>query len=305
MAGITDRVFRDICRQQGADYAVSEMVASRKSLWDSQKSSTRNASADETSPRIVQLIGTEPEELAEAAVWQASQGAQVIDINMGCPAKKVCDVAAGSALMAHPDKVQAIFEALVSAVDLPITVKTRTGSDAEHQNVLEIAQIAQACGLKGMSIHGRTRADKFSGHAEYNLIKLVKQQVTIPIIANGDISTPEQALFVLKYTASDGILIGRAAQGYPWIFREIKHYLTTLTLAEKPSLSEFESTINTHLTGLYELYGSHLGIRIARKHIGWYSQYLPNGEVLRKDFNRLETPQTQLRLIQSYFHEHT
>lgn len=301
MAGITDRVFRDICRQCGADYAVSEMVASKQNLWDSQKSSTRHAQADEQSPRVVQLIGTEPEELALAAQWQAEQGAEVIDLNMGCPAKKVCDVAAGSALMSDPPRVQAIFEALVDSVSLPITVKTRTGSDEQTQNVLEIAQLAQSSGLKGISIHGRTRAARFSGQAKYDLIKQVKQHLDIPVIANGDISSPEQALFVLKYTACDGVLIGRAAQGNPWIFREIKHYLIKNQALERPNSSEFEHVLLTHLEGLYRLYGTHLGPKITRKHLGWYSQHLPEGEQLRKAFNQLETPAAQLSLIRSYF----
>lgn len=301
MAGITDRIFRDICRQQGADYAVSEMVASKQNLWESKKSSTRHAQADETSPRIVQLLGTDPEELAQAAAWQAQQGAEVIDINMGCPAKKVCSLAAGSALMADPQRVQAIFEAIVGTVDLPVTVKTRLGADTENQNILDIALLAQSCGLKGISIHGRTREARFSGQADYALIQQVKQQINLPVIANGDISSPEQALFVLKYTACDGLLIGRGAQGNPWIFREIKHFLAHNQSLKPPTLHEFEQVLQQHLSGLYELYGSHLGPKIARKHVGWYGQQLPEGEQLRKAFNHLETPAAQLGLIQSYF----
>lgn len=301
MAGVTDIVFRDICRNLGADYAVSEMVASKESLWKSAKSSSRHASTEEKSPRIVQLLGTNPKELSKAAVWQASKGAQVIDLNMGCPAKKVCDVVAGSALMAKPKLVAEIFSALVDSVEIPVTVKIRTGTDAENINALKIALLAEQLGLKAITIHGRTRADKFNGKAEYQTIKQVKQAINIPVIANGDICSPQQAKFVLKYTASNGLMIGRAAQGYPWIFRETSHYLKTGEQLAKPSLSEFKRTITLHLNGLYTLYGEKTGYRIARKHVGWYCQYLQNGSELRKKFNTLESSQQQLDLIGQYF----
>lgn len=303
MAGITDRVFRDICRQQGADFAVSEMVASKKNLWQSQKSSTRHAQKDELSPRIVQLIGTDPQELADAAKWQTQQGAEMIDFNMGCPAKKVCNVSAGSALMAETDKVKHIFTALVEATHLPITVKIRTGSDSHNQNAVEIAQLAESCGLSAVSIHGRTRTDKFQGHAEYETIRLVKQAVKIPVLANGDISSPEKASFVLKYTAADGLLIGRAAQGYPWIFREIQHFLQFHTQMPSPSIEEFSKVIFQHLEGLYQQYGEEHGVRIARKHLGWYSQHLIQGDTLRRQFNRLTTHSAQLSLVEEYFNQ--
>jgi len=303
MAGITDAVFREVCRQNGAAYTLAEMVASKKQLWESKKSSTRHVNLNDPEPRAVQLIGTDPQELAEAAAWQASQGAQIIDLNMGCPAKKVCTVAAGSALMALPDRVSEIFNAVIAAVDVPVTVKIRTGTDADNKNALEIAQIAEVQGIQAITIHGRTRAEKFMGQAEYDTIKRVKQQVNIPVIANGDICTPEQAQFVLKYTSADGIMIGRAAQGYPWIFREINHYLKTGTHLPAPSLLKYKETMLHHLLGLHTLYGETLGVRIARKHIGWYAKTLPNGSVLRKTFNQLNSAAEQLALLESYFHQ--
>ena len=301
MAGITDAVFRDICRQHGACYTLAEMVASKKQLWDSKKSSTRHVNLNDPEPRAIQLIGTHPDELAEAAAWQTSQGAQIIDLNMGCPAKKVCTVSAGSALMAEPDKVKTIFRRVVEAVDIPVTVKIRTGTDAENKNALEIAQIAEENGLQGITIHGRTRADKFNGQAEYQTIKEVKQQLSIPVIANGDICTPELAEFVLKYTGADGIMIGRITQGNPWIFREINHYLSTGEKRSSPTLDEYRDTMFQHLFGLHQLYGDTLGVRIARKHIGWYAKNLPNGETLRKRFNRIEIPSQQLDCLNNYF----
>lgn len=312
MAGVTDLVFRNLCRENGADFAVSEMVASKTELRESIKSSTRHANKQESSPRIVQLIGTDPDELLEAALWQASQGAEVIDLNMGCPAKKVCSIAAGSALMSHPALVEKIFSTLSKSVDLPITVKIRTGADLENRNALKIAKLAEQCGLSGISIHGRTRADKFQGHAEYETIRQVKQAVKIPVFANGDISSPEKALFVLKYTGADGLLIGRSAQGNPWLFREIQQFLATGEQINKPSFAEFKSVILQHLQGLYKLYGERQGPRIARKHLGWYAKNLPceltdpldfpgTALSLRQKFNQLETPLAQTTLIKDYF----
>jgi len=225
----------------------------------------------------------------------------VIDLNMGCPAKKVCDVAAGSALLGHPELVADIFESLVNATDLPVTVKIRTGTDAANNNAVAIAQLAEQKGLKGITIHGRSRADKFQGKAEYDTIKAVKQSVQIPVIANGDICTPKEAQFVLKYTGSNGIMVGRGAQGYPWIFREIKHYLATGKSLEKPTLSEFHQVMAHHFSALESLYGEALGYKISRKHLGWYSQHLPSGTALRKQFNQLNSTQQQLQLIDDYF----
>ncbi len=301
MAGITDSVYREICRQQGASYTLAEMVASKKSLRHSKKSSTRHANPNDPEPRAIQLIGTQPDELADAAQWQVSQGAQIIDLNLGCPAKKVCSVAAGSALMAEPERVSAIFEAVVAAVGVPVTVKIRTGTDGQHKNAVQIAQLAQEKGLQAVTVHGRTRVDKFSGQAEYDTIKAVKHAVDIPVIANGDICTPEQAEFVLKYTSADGIMIGRASQGYPWIFREINHYLKTEEHLAPVGINEFYQTILQHISGLHQLYGETLGVRIARKHIAWYGQHLPFGEALRKQFNSLLSPQAQRDVIHHYF----
>ncbi|MDG6774880.1 tRNA dihydrouridine synthase DusB [Thiomicrorhabdus sp. ZW0627] len=301
MAGVTDAVYRKICRTYGADYTLSEMVASQKQLWESKKSSTRQADRNDPEPRAVQLLGTNPQELADAAIWQQQQGAQIIDLNMGCPAKKVCSVAAGSALMGAPDLAADIFKAVVDAVDVPVTVKIRTGLDAENKNALEIALLAQEKGLQAVTIHGRTREDKFNGQAEYNTIRAVKQQLEIPVIANGDINTPEQAKFVLEYTSADGLMIGRASQGYPWIFREINHYLATGNTLPPPTLEEFHTTIMEHTRGLHQLYGEMLGVRIARKHIGWYSQHLKEGVTLRKSFNQLTDPLQQLKLIDRFF----
>ncbi|WP_373020419.1 tRNA dihydrouridine synthase DusB [Thiomicrorhabdus sp.] len=301
MAGVSDAVYRKICRTCGADYTLAEMVASQKQLWESKKSSTRQADRSDPEPRAVQLLGTDPQELADAAKWQAQQGAQIIDLNMGCPAKKVCSVAAGSALMGAPDKVARIFDAVVTAVDVPVTVKIRTGLDVENKNALEIALLAQQYGLQAVTIHGRTREDKFNGSAEYDTIRKVKQSLDIPVIANGDINTPEQAKFVLEYTSADGLMIGRASQGYPWIFREVNHYLATGTTLPPPTLDEFYNTIIEHTRGLHQLYGEMLGVRIARKHIGWYSQHLENGVALRKTFNQLTDPLEQLKLIERFF----
>ncbi|WP_178863674.1 tRNA dihydrouridine synthase DusB [Thiomicrorhabdus cannonii] len=310
MAGITDAVFRNLCRENGADYALAEMVASKKELWESKKSSTRHASLQEAEPRAVQLLGTDPIELAEAAAWQQSQGAQIIDLNMGCPAKKVCSVAAGSALMGHPDKVAEIFEAVVAAVEVPVTVKIRTGLERDSKNALQIARIAEEKGLQAVTIHGRTRADKFNGLAEYDTIREVKQALSIPVIANGDINSPEQAKFVLEYTSADGVMIGRAAQGYPWIFREINHYLTTGEKLAGPDQAAFRHTMLEHARGLHQLYGDELGVRIARKHIGWYSQHLAvlhnwppetGAAEVRQGFNRLTSPLAQLDYLEALF----
>ena len=301
MAGITDAVFRELCRNHGASYTLAEMVASKKELWTSKKSSTRHVNLNDPEPRAVQLIGTDPQELADAAAWQVSQGAQIIDLNMGCPAKKVCSISAGSALMSEPDRVREIFQAVVNRVDVPVTVKTRTGTDQENQNALQIAQIAEQEGLQAITIHGRTKAAKFTGNAEYETIKQVKQAINIPVIANGDICTPEQADFVLKYTSADGIMIGRVTQGYPWIFREINHYLKTGQHVAKPSISDFEETMLAHTQGLHALYGELLGVRIARKHIGWYAQHLPNGNDLRRAFNQLNSAEEQIILLKDVF----
>lgn len=320
MAGVTDRAFRDICRQKGAAFAVGEMVASQKQLWHSTKSSTRQADRSEAEPRIVQLLGTEPEVLAEAAAWQFERGAQIIDLNLGCPAKKVCSVAAGSALMGDPKKVAAIFKAVVSAVPVPVTVKMRTGTDRDNKNALQIAQLAQDYGLQAVTIHGRTRADKFTGTAEYDTIAQVKQALQIPVMANGDITTPQQADFVLKYTACDGVMIGRGSLGFPWIFQQCQQSLQGAEI-QFPDLTEFAQTLLQHLQALHQLYttvGSEItGVRHARKHFGWYAEKLwalhtagkltlPSSLIqlglqrFRQSFNRLETSQQQIETIRQH-----
>ena len=284
--------------------SLSEMVASQKQLWDSKKSSTRHVDLNDPEPRAVQLLGTNAQELADAARWQQENGAQIIDLNLGCPAKKVCSVAAGSALMGKPETVADIFKAVTDAVDIPVTVKMRTGTDLENRNALQIAQLAEAHGLQAVTIHGRTREDKFNGHAEYETIRMVKQNIGIPVIANGDINTPEQAQFVLEYTRADGVMIGRATQGYPWLFNEINHYLETGDKLPPPTLNTFFETMLEHTAGLHDLYGEMLGVRIARKHIGWYSQHLPDGiNTLRRPFNKLSTSSAQLQLIELFFKE--
>lgn len=301
MAGITDRVFREICLQNGADYVIGEMLSAQTHLWDSQKSSSRFANQNDPEPRCIQLLGTDPHQLAHAATLQVEQGAQIIDLNLGCPAKKVCNVAAGSALLAYPEKVEAIFKAVVETSQVPVTVKIRTGTDLENINALEIAKIAEQSGLAAITIHGRTRADKFNGQAEYDTIKQVKQAVSIPIIANGDICHPEQAKFVLEYTLADGLMIGRGALGRPWIFQQVKSYLSHGTSTPMPNQQQQYKVIRQHLAGLYQLYGEHQGVRFARKHLGWYAQYLPQGVELRKRFNRAQSAEHQSELIQHFF----
>jgi len=301
MAGVTDAVYRKICRQYGASYTLSEMVASQKHLWDSKKSSTRHVDENDPEPRAVQLLGTNAQELAEAAAWQQQNGAQIIDLNLGCPAKKVCSVAAGSALMGKPETVGEIFDAVLESVSVPVTVKMRTGTDRDNKNALQIAQLAERKGLQAVTIHGRTRDDKFNGQAEYETIRQVKQNIGIPVIANGDINTPEQAKFVLEYTLADGIMVGRATQGYPWLFNEINHYLDTGLHLAPPTLDNFFETMLKHIVGLHQLYGEMLGVRIARKHIGWYSQHLPQGTTLRRAFNQLSTSKEQRQLIKQFF----
>lgn len=301
MAGITDSVFRRLCYQQGVGYAIGEMLSAQTHLWDTKKSSSRFVNLNDPEPRSVQLLGIDPHELAHAAALQVEQGAQIIDLNMGCPAKKVCNIAAGSALLGYPDKVKQIFNALVSAVDVPITVKIRTGTDPENRNAIEIAKIAEQAGLSAISVHGRTRADKFQGQAEYQTIRQVKQAVSIPVIANGDICYPEQAKFVLEYTLADGIMIGRAALGNPWIFKQIDAFLRNDALIAAPSPHEIMQVIQSHLAGLYQLYGEQQGLRIARKHVGWYCQHINQGETLRKQFNQALSATEQGDLIEAFF----
>jgi len=301
MAGVTDRPFRQLCKKLGAGYAVSEMAASNPRLWASEKSSRRTDHAGEMEPKAVQIAGAVPEELAECAKFNVDRGAQIIDINMGCPVKKVCNNWCGSALLQHEDLVQRILEAVVGAVDVPVTLKFRTGWDRQNKNALTIARMAEQAGIAMLTLHGRTRADGYKGDAEYDTIAAVKAAVSIPVVANGDITTPEKAKFVLDHTGADAVMIGRAAQGRPWICREIDHYLRTGEHLPAPLVEEVRELMNEHLPAHYAFYGEYLGVRTARKHIGWYVQDLAGGEEFRQRMNLLESTAEQLAAVDEFF----
>jgi tRNA-dihydrouridine synthase B len=301
MAGVTDRPFRQLCKRMGAGMAVSEMVSSNSLLWGSEKTLRRANHDGETDPISVQIVGADPQLMAEAAKYNVDQGAQIIDINMGCPAKKICKVAAGSALLQDEKLVGDILDAVVSAVDVPVTLKIRTGWDTDNRNGVKIAGIAQDSGIQLLAVHGRTRACAYRGDAEYDTIKKIKQSVSIPVIANGDIRSPEKARYVLNYTGVDGIMIGRAAQGRPWIFREIHHYLKTGEHLAEPELTEVSDILIKHLHNLYDFYGEYTGVRVARKHISWYSKGLTGGAGFRNTVNRVETAKDQLGVTQVFF----
>ena len=293
MAGVTDRPFRQLCKALGAGYAVSEMVTSRKDLWNSLKTSRRANHEGEPGPIAVQIAGTEAQMMAEAAVYNVERGAQIIDINMGCPAKKVCNKAAGSALMKDEQLVGQILDAVVKAVDVPVTLKIRTGWDRDNRNGVNVARIAEQAGIAALSVHGRTRADLYTGEAEYATIAAIREAVALPLFANGDIDSPEKARAVLDATGADAVMIGRAAQGRPWIFREIDHYLRTGERLPAPGHAEVESILLEHLAALHAFYGPEQGVRIARKHVGWYLATLPGAQAFRADFNRLDCPEAQ------------
>ncbi len=301
MAGVTDRPFRQLCKEQGAGMAISEMVSSNSLLWGSAKTLRRANHQGETEPTSVQIAGADPLMMAEAARYNVDNGAQIIDINMGCPAKKVCNVMAGSALLQHEDLVKRILHGVVSAVDIPVTLKIRTGWDKDHRNGIAIARIAEDAGIQALAVHGRTRACGYTGHAEYDTISAIKRAVKIPVIANGDICTPEHAKFVLDYTGADGVMIGRAAQGRPWLFRIIDHYLKTGELLPDPPVSEIREIMLSHLFRLYEFYGSDTGVFMARKHISWYSKGQPGGAAFRHEVNKLETIDRQLAVTRDFF----
>jgi len=301
MAGVTDRPFRQLCKKLGAGYAVSEMAASNPRLWASEKSARRTDHAGEMEPKAVQIAGAVPEELAECAKFNVDRGAQIIDINMGCPVKKVCNNWCGSALLQHEDLVQRILEAVVRAVDVPVTLKFRTGWDRQNKNALTIARMAEQAGIAMLTLHGRTRADGYKGDAEYDTIAAVKAAVAIPVVANGDITTPEKAKFVLDHTGADAVMIGRAAQGRPWICREIDHYLRTGEYLPAPLVEEVRELMNEHLPAHYAFYGEYLGVRTARKHIGWYVQDLAGGEEFRQRMNLLESTAEQLAAVDEFF----
>ena len=301
MAGVTDRPFRQLCKRFGAGLAVSEMVSSKPDLRGTRKSQLRTDHAGEAEPISVQIAGADPRTMAEAARYNVGLGAQIIDINMGCPAKKVCSVAAGSALLENEPLVAAILEAVVGAVDVPVTLKIRTGPHPAHRNAHRIARIAEASGVRLLAIHGRTRACAFAGHAEYDTIARVKASCGIPVIANGDIETPEDAREVLVRTGADGVMIGRAAQGRPWVFREIEHFLATGAKLAPPLVGEISSVLVEHLHELYDFYGLPHGARVARKHIGWYVHSLAGAEAFRQKMNRIETAGAQLAAVSGYF----
>ncbi len=300
MAGVTDRPFRQLCKRLGAGLAVSEMVTARAELRDSAKSRRRRDHAGEVEPRIVQIAGAEPAMMAEAARLNVAGGAQIIDINMGCPAKKVCNKLAGSALLQDEELVRRILNAVVAAVDVPVTLKIRTGWDRQHRNGVRIAMLAQDAGIQALAVHGRTRADLYTGAAEYATIRAIKAAVKIPVMANGDVTTPQQAKAVLQQTGADAVMLGRAAQGRPWIFREIEQYLATGQHLPPPVNEEITEIMLGHLDNLYSFYGEFTGVRVARKHITWYLKTQPEAAAFRERVVRVETAQEQYRLIRGF-----
>jgi len=301
MAGVTDKPFRQLCKRLGAGLAVSEMTTGNPQLWHTRKSLHRMDHVGEPAPVSVQIAGTEPQVLADAARHNVDHGAQIIDINMGCPAKKVCNAWAGSALMRDEALVARILEAVVRAVEIPVTLKIRTGWNADNRNGLSIARIAESAGIAALAVHGRTRDQQYTGSAEYDTIAEIKSALRIPVMANGDIDTPHKAAYVLQATGADALLIGRAAQGRPWIFREIAHYLATGELLPAPALSEVREILLSHLHALHDFYGEHQGVRIARKHLGWYAKDRPENAAFRAVVNRAESAEAQVRLTSDYF----
>lgn len=301
MAGVTDRPFRMLCKSMGAGMAVSEMVSSNSLLYGSEKTKRRANHEGEVDPISVQIVGADPKMLARAAQYNVDEGAQIIDINMGCPAKKICNVMAGSALLQDEALVARILEAVVGAVAVPVTLKIRTGWDKQNRNAIRIAQIAEASGIQALAIHGRTRACAYTGDAEYDTITAVKANVNIPIIANGDITTPEKARYVLQQTGADAVMIGRAAQGRPWLFREIEHFIKTGTHLPAPQVEEVLRVLLKHVYELYSFYGEHTGLRVARKHISWYTKGLIGSAHFRHHMNQLESSAEQLMAVNDFF----
>lgn len=301
MAGVTDRPFRMLCKSMGAGMAVSEMVSSNSLLYGSEKTKRRANHEGEVDPISVQIVGADPKMLARAAQYNVDEGAQIIDINMGCPAKKICNVMAGSALLQDETLVARILEAVVGAVAVPVTLKIRTGWDKQNRNAIRIAQIAEASGIQALAIHGRTRACAYTGDAEYDTITAVKANVNIPVIANGDITTPEKARYVLQQTGADAVMIGRAAQGRPWLFREIEHFIKTGTHLPAPQVDEVHRVLLKHVYELYSFYGEHTGLRVARKHISWYTKGLIGSAHFRHHMNQLESSAEQLMAVSDFF----
>ncbi|SFM31974.1 tRNA dihydrouridine synthase DusB [Nitrosomonas communis] len=304
MAGVTDRPFRQLCKRMGAGMAVSEMVSSNSLLWGSEKTRRRASHEGEVAPVSVQIAGADPKMMAEAARYNVDQGAQIIDINMGCPAKKICNVMAGSALLQNESLVGKILDAITHAVDIPVTLKIRTGWDTQHKNAVTVARIAENAGIQALAIHGRTRACAYRGEAEYDTIAAVKASTKkIPIIANGDITTPEKAKQVIEYTGADAVMIGRAAQGRPWIFREIDYYFKTGKYLPTPEVTEIHQVLISHLHDLYKFYGEYSGVRIARKHISWYTKGLIGSAAFRHTMNQLQTIDEQLAATNTFFYQ--
>ncbi|MEE4245811.1 MAG: tRNA dihydrouridine synthase DusB [Kangiellaceae bacterium] len=303
MAGVTDRPFRMLCKELGAGMTVSEMIAANPKLRNTRKSLLRRDHSGETGIRSVQIAGAEPLMMAEAARFNVDNGAQVIDINMGCPAKKVCNKAAGSALMKDPELVEQILSAVVDAVDVPVTLKIRTGWDTENKNGLTIAKIAEAAGIQVLAVHGRTRTCGYKGDAEYETIANIKSKVSIPVIANGDITSPEKAKYVLDHTGADAIMIGRAAQGRPWIFREILFHLETGGFLPEPELDEVEDIMLRHISHLHSFYGDTQGARIARKHVSWYLKEQHDSGEFRSQFMKIDCATEQLKAAKSFFRQ--
>jgi len=301
MAGITDRPFRLLCRELGAGMAVSEMVSSAPQLQDSRKTRLRRDHAGEPGPRVVQIVGADPRQMAAAARFNTDCGAEIIDINMGCPARKVCNVAAGSALLRDEFLVARILESVVSAVSVPVTLKIRTGWDSTRRNAVQVARMAEHFGVQALAVHGRTRACGFQGRAEHDTVRAVKAAVSIPVLANGDISSAAEAREVLAQTGADGLMIGRAAQGRPWIFREIRHFLEHGTMLPAPNPLAIWAILSRHLERLYEFYGEHQGVRVARKHVGWYLRALGGAEELRAQVNRAERGTDQTAALSAWF----
>jgi tRNA-dihydrouridine synthase B len=303
MVGVTDRFFRQLCRELGAGYVVTEMLASNPALRNSRTARLRGDFQGELSPVSVQIAGSDPDWMADAASYNVSRGAQIIDINMGCPAKKVCNKLAGSALLSDPGQVKRILDAVIKAVDVPVTLKIRTGPSPVNRNGLEIARIAQSAGIAALAVHGRTRSDRFKGEAEYDTIREICQQVDLPVFANGDIESPQKARQILAYTGADGLMIGRAAQGNPWIFREIRHYLDTGELLPPPAPSAILDVMKQHLGQLHHSYGEYHGVRVARKHIGWYLKNRPDSSTTRRRLMAAKSAAEQFTILNQYFRQ--
>jgi tRNA-dihydrouridine synthase B len=301
MAGVTDRPFRMLCRRFGAGLAASEMLSADVRLWDTPKSRRRMDHSGEASPRVVQIAGYDPVMMAEAARRNIDAGAQIIDINLGCPAKKVCNRLAGSALLQDEALVARILEAVVDAIDAPVTLKTRTGWDRAHKNGVRIAQLAEACGIQALAIHGRTRADMYQGNAEHDTVAAIKNCVKIPVFANGDIDSPQSAQRILHTTGCDGVMLGRAAQGRPWIFDEVNFFLRTGEMRATLALEKVRDIMRAHLEDLYAFYGDATGVRVARKHLSWYFKQHPGQEALRDRLVEIETPREQLSTLLEYY----